>query len=82
MKTELYSVNVSEKSSELVNVSSVNALSSEFCTQSIVYNEMSDFPLSTRSEVDQLQENAMVLRDLSDRLGFLSKEIKYLLNIK
>lgn len=50
--------------------------------KSLVYNEMSDFPVSSRSELDMLQDNMMVLKDLSDRLSFLSREVKYLMNLK
>lgn len=48
----------------------------------LVYNEMSDTPVRSRSELDTLKENMMVLNDLSDRLAFLSKEVKYLMNLK
>ncbi len=50
--------------------------------KNLVYNEMADFPVRRRTEIETLQENMMVLSELNDRLSFLSKEIKYLLNLK
>lgn len=86
MKTDLRLLNVTDTSNESLVGLSDSILSDDFSgtmvAKNLVYNEMSDFPLSTRSELEILQENTMVLKDLSDRLSFLSKEIKYLMNLK
>lgn len=86
MKTDLRLMDVSDAESESLVGRSGSLLSEEsyntVVAKSLVYNEMSDFPVSTRSELSLLQENTMVLKELSDRLSFLSKEIKYLMNLK
>ncbi len=86
MKTDLRLLNVTETSNESLVGLSDSILSNEYSNagvaKNLVYNEMSDFPVSSRTELDILQENTMVLKDLSDRLSFLSKEIKYLMNLK
>lgn len=86
MKTNFHLKNVSEITTESLISVSEGTLSSTYVSEtslkSFVYNEMSDFPVQARSEIDQLQENALVLKDLNDRLSFLSKEIRYLLNLK
>lgn len=86
MKTDLRLMDVSDAESESLVGRSGSLLSEEIdntvVAKSLVYNEMSDFPVSTRSELSLLQENTMVLIELSDRLSFLSKEIKYLMNLK
>lgn len=86
MKTDLRLLNVTATANESLVGLSDGVLSSEYdnsvIAKNLVYNEMSDCPVSSRSELDSLQENMMVLKDLSDRLAFLSKEVKYLLNLK
>lgn len=51
-------------------------------SSSFIYNELSDFPVRSRTDIEILQDNILVLKDMSDRLSFLSAEIKYLLNLK
>jgi hypothetical protein len=86
MKTDLRLLNVTDTTNDSLAGLSDSILSSDYSSviiaENLVYNEMSDFPVSSRSELDILQENTMVLKDLSERLSFLSKEIKYLMNIK
>ncbi len=65
--------------SSLANFNSVNLNS---LGKNLVYNEMADFPVRRRTELETLQENMLVLNELNERLSFLSKEIKYLLNLK
>jgi hypothetical protein len=84
MKTELHLKSVNSVTSESFTN---NDLSESFESHShgaetFVYNEMSDVPVSSQSDISRLHDNAMVLKDLNDRLSFLSKEIKYLLNLK
>lgn len=48
----------------------------------LIYRELEDFPLQNTSEIDRLSENIKTLSELNARLSFVTKEIKYLLNIK
>lgn len=85
MKTELRLMDVTDTTAESLVGLSDSIISHEYESvgaKSLVYNEMSDFPVSSRSELDMLQDNMMVLKDLSDRLSFLSREVKYLMNLK
>ncbi len=85
MKTELRLMDVTDATAESLVGLSDNLISNEFdagVAKTMVYNEMSDIPVSSRTELDTLKENMMVLKDLSDRLTFLSKEVKYLMNLK
>ncbi|GEM_PF-2938155 len=85
MKTELRLMDVTDATAESLVGLSNNLISNEFDTgvaNTLVYNEMSDVPVSSRTELETLKENMMVLKDLSDRLSFLSKEVKYLMNLK
>lgn len=86
MKT-IHLRNVSDIANDSLKNVSNSTLSSEYesasvSAESFVYNEMSDFPVRSRSEIERLKENAIVLRDLGERLTFMSNEIKYLLNLK
>ncbi len=85
MKTELRLMDVTDATAESLVGLSDNLISNEFdagVANTLVYNEMSDIPVSSRTELETLKENMMVLKDLSDRLTFLSKEVKYLMNLK
>jgi hypothetical protein len=85
MKTELHLKSVSGLTSESFTDRTSDDHSNSYASGSIdsfIYHEMSDVPVSSQSDISRLQDNAMVLRDLNDRLSFLSKEIKYLLNLK
>lgn len=81
MKTDLQLLDVTGLNDSSVEVNfELNSNSSR--GENLVYNEMSDFPIRSRTEIETLTENMMVLRDLSARLGFMSREIKYLMNLK
>lgn len=85
MKTDFLLVNKIEPLASLSDRSVVEGFDfspADGVSENFIYNEMSDFPVRSRSELESLKENVMVLRDLSARLTFLSKEINYLLNIK
>ena len=88
MKSNFQLLDVSSSSNETVSgfsdssVSDFNSLNLNSLGKNLVYNEMADFPVRRRSEIETLQENMLVLSELNDRLSFLSKEIKYLLNLK
>ncbi|MBL7555610.1 MAG: hypothetical protein JNM24_07290 [Bdellovibrionaceae bacterium] len=85
MKTELRLMDVTDATAESLVGLSDTLISNEFdsgVANTLVYNEMSDVPVSSRTELETLKENMMVLKDLSDRLSFLSKEVKYLMNLK
>ena len=85
MKTELRLMDVTDTTAESLVGLSDSMISNEYdsgVANTLVYNEMSDIPVSSRTELETLKENMMVLKDLSDRLSFLSKEVKYLMNLK
>lgn len=83
MKSDIRLMNVNEMANDArAGLSDNYEFQNLGVSKSFIYNEMSDFPVSSRSEVDCLKENMIVLKDMSDRLAFLSKEIKYLLNLK
>lgn len=85
MKTELRLMDVTDVTADSLVGLSDKLVSNEHdadVMNMLVYNEMSDTPVRSRSELDTLKENMMVLNDLSDRLAFLSKEVKYLMNLK
>ena len=80
MKTDLKTNNVVEITNSFTRMD--QGIESHITGESLVYNEMSDVPVSSRTEFELLNENMMVLKDMSDRLAFMSKEIRYLLNLK
>lgn len=49
---------------------------------SLIYRELADSPVEHVSDIQMLQLNIEALKDLSDRFGFLTREVKYQLSIK
>ncbi len=81
MKTDLQLLDVTNITDNSPS-SDLDLISSLVIGKNLVYNEMSDFPVRRRTELETLTENMMTLSDLNDRLAFMSEEIKYLMNLK
>lgn len=80
MKTDLKANNLVEITNSFSTIDP--GTENHITGKSLVYNEMSDVPVSSRTEFELLNENMTILKDMSDRLTFMSKEIRYLLNLK
>ena len=74
---------LNEKNAESLNIADV--LESELMAGSMAdhrsYHEMEDSPILEVDALTQLKTNLQVLTDLSSRLSFLGREIRYMMKV-
>lgn len=45
------------------------------------YNEMAEIPVSRTTAIEQLRANISQLEDISERMKFMTREIRYLMKV-
>ena len=66
---------VSENTQNLMTETSVSYASE------LTYNEMADIPVGRTNPLEQLRDNVAALEDLSARMQFMTREIRYLMKV-